>query len=720
MRGKWHYLLLTLLLCSLSGLAGCAGVDQLTDTLYPTPTLEPRSPQPSPTTTSTPTATSQESTTSPTPAETPSPATSPSPEPESDDQENFLVFAHDGKIYRGDYFGQQPTEIADVSRLEAWDFTRGLLATADRGNLHIIDLNRGELHGVELQGEIIYSHVLWGTSGQRLLHAAMVEDETAPTLGRSVDLRAVGHDGEILSEMRLEDLSGVTLLRYDDRAGKVLLIPQGGDPAFTKAEYYDVESGERQRTLPIQGEGEIFASPDGRYLLTERLDPEQGAELSLYDLSTETEEIDARTWQHPADSHSVSHTWSPDGEYVAYLLQDGASFADSTEGLGLWVLEIASMEAEKVMEEASLSSTVVDWTPDGEYIVGYHRGTEGESHFYMIRPDGGDRRLLTLPSQGEILGWMTSPDEAPAERVSIDRWRGRFEDVAGEATAMAQVVAEFVAANAGDNDETVSRDLYAHLEETGWSTEEVEPRVERLADQLFLAQLPPFSIYLLDSGEAHLVAHGHLVIDAHLEDDELGVIFGMREGESVQPTYMLLHREEDGFWTPLWTPQGHRDWVATDGEVRFMGEGLDRLRVRGSSFGLDEAEDQVFAECRECPHRWLTATWHRSDGAYERESNLPSDASLSQIFWEMTERTPYALLHECLRRLQEGQAVDKLVGTSEVADQIRTLGLLDKEAGLVPERETEDSVYLSDAEKGQAFRALIQDGKLIRVERIEE
>ncbi|MFO7918026.1 MAG: hypothetical protein R6V13_08110 [Anaerolineae bacterium] len=722
MRGKWHYLALALLIWSLSSLVGCAGVDQLTDVLYPTPTSAPRAPQPSPTTTPTSTAASQEPTTSPTPAKTPSPTTL-SAEPESEDQQMGLVFAHDGKIYRGDRFGQQSTEIADISRLEDWDFTLGFLAIADMGNLYIIDLNHGEMHNVELQGEIVYSHVLWGTSGQRLLHAAIVEDETAPTFARSVDLRTVGHDGEILSEMRLEDLSGVNLLRYDDRAEEVLLIPQGGDPAFTKAEYYDIKSGERQRTVAIQGEGEAMASPDGRYLLTERLDPEQGAQLALYNLSAEAEEAEEtepRTWQHPADSHSVSHTWSPDGEYVAYLLQDGASFADSTEGLGLWVLDVTSMKAEKVMEEKSLSSTVVDWTPDGEYIVGYHRGTEGESHFYMIRPDGGDRRLLTLPPEGEILGWMTSPNEASADKVTIDRWQGRFEDVEGEGTAMAQLVAEFVAANAEDDDETLSRNLRAHLEKTGWSTDEVAPRVERLGDQLFLAQLPRSSIYLLDSGEAHLVADGDLVIDARLEDDDLGVIFGMKRADFVQPTYMLLHREEDGSWRPLWTPQGRRDWVATDGEIQFVDDGLDRLRVRGSSFGLDEAEEQIFAECQQCPHRWLTATWRRSDGTYERESDLPSDASLSQIFWEMTERTPYAILHECLRRLQEGQAVDELVATPQVADQIGNLGLLEEEARLVPERETEDRVYFGDAKRERTFRAQVQDGKLIRVEPIEE
>lgn len=717
MRGKWYYMASVLFLCSIF-LAGCSGVDQLTDVLYPTPTAEPRSPQRGPTNTPTPTATLQEPTKSPTLAETPSAAVSPSPEPESD-QRGGLVFAHDGKIYRGDYFGQDPIEVADVSRLEAWDFRQGLLAITDRGNLYIVDLNRGTLHSVEIEGEIIYSHVLWSASGERLLHAAIAQDETAPTFERSVELRALNHGGEIVGEMRIKDIGGANLLRYDDTSEQALLIPFGGDPAFTKAEYYDLESGERQRTIAIEGEGEVMVSPDGHHLLTERLDPQEGAQLVLYDLSTGEEKAPSQAWQHPPNSHSVSHMWSPDGEYVAYLLQDGASFAESSKGLGLWVLDIRSMEAEKVMEETSLSSTVVDWTPDGEYIVGYHRGTEDESHFYMIRPDGGDRRFLTVPSRGEILGWMARSDDIPAE-VVIDRWRGRFEDVAGETTAMAQLAAEFVAANADADEESLSRDLGEHLKKTGWSTDKVEPRVKRLAEQMFLAQLPPFSIYLLDSGEAHFVANGHLIIDARLEDDDLGVILGTKGEEFVQPTYVLLHRQEYGTWDPLWTPQGRRDWVATDGEIEFVGSGLERLRVRGSSFGLDVDEEQIFAECHECPHRWLTATWRRTDGAYERESDLPSGASLSEIFWEMTERTPYALLHECLRRLRKELPVDELVATPQAANQIRTLGLLEEETRLVAERETEDGVYFSDVETGRAFHALARDEQLLRVERVEE
>ena len=730
MRGRWRYLALVLLwsLC----LGGCAGLDQLTDVLYPTPSVEEGSPQPLPTDTLTATlpAEPQEPTTGPTLASTSTPAEAPetppasttpsqsTPEPKPQ-KEHSLVYAHDGQIYGGDYFGQEPSEIASVPRLGAWDFVGGFLATARGGHLDIVDLNQGKLHSVEIEGDIAYSQVLWSTSGKSLLHAAIVDDEVAPTFGRSVELRAFGYDGKEFAKMRIKDVNGVNLLRYDDTSGRVLLIPLGGDPNFTRAAYYNIQSGERLRTISIRGEGEAVVSPNGGYLLTEYLSEQEGAQLSLYELSAETEEIRPRTWQHRASSHSVSHVWSPNSQHVAYLLQDGTSFAESSKGLGLWLLDVASMQAEKVIEEASLSSTVVGWTPDGEYIVGHHRGTEGDSYFYMIRPDGGDRRLLTVPPQGEVLGWMMPPGMA-SEKVVIDPWRGRFEDVAGEAAAMPHVAAEFVAANAGADEQTLSNDLAVHLRKTGWPTDIVEPRVKQLANQLFVAQLPPFSIYVFDSGTAHLVGNGHLVLDARLQDDDMGVVFGTKGQEFVQPTYMLLHRQEDGAWTPLWTPQGRRDWVATDSEIQFVGDGLERLRVRGSSFGLDVGENQIFVECHNCPHRWLLATWSRTDGAYTRESQLPADAPLPREYWEMTERTPYALLYECLRRLRQDMSVEELVANPEVADQIQSLGLLQEGMRLVAHNETVDSVRFSDVEEKNDFYALVQNDRLLRVGRVEE
>jgi hypothetical protein len=86
----------------------------------------------------------------------------------------------------------------------------------------------------------------------------------------------------------------------------------------------------------------------------------------------------------------------------------------------------------------------------------------------------------------------------------------------------------------------------------------------------------------------------------------------------------------------------------------------------------------------------------------------------------MTERTPYALLYECLRRLRQDMSVGGLVANPEVEDQIRNLGLFEEGMRLVAHRETVDSVRFSDVEKENEFYALAQNDRLLRVGRVEE
>ena len=45
----------------------------------------------------------------------------------------------------------------------------------------------------------------------------------------------------------------------------------------------------------------------------------------------------------------------------------------------------------------SLSASLIGWTPDSKYILGYHRGVGDDAYYYTIQPDGSDRRILSLP-----------------------------------------------------------------------------------------------------------------------------------------------------------------------------------------------------------------------------------------------------------------------------------------------------------------------------------
>lgn len=744
MRGSFRCARLwTLMLgvCMCIALSGCDAVERLGEVLYPTeaPPVATVQPLSSPSATpvmASPTAQAQQPTIAPSLAATsvapttalPTPTQAPRPQPTdtpppvtatpavADGQS--LVFVRGDSIYRGDQLGAGPIEVSSIAQLESRSFSRGRLAMAQGRYIYIIDLNRSSLYGIQvgIEGRVEYAEVRWGTTGAALLHTALVADPKAEKTGRNVEIRALNpEDGAQLGLVRLSDLSGASILRYDDQAMQVMLIQGNADQAFSVVETYDLKSGKLAATWPTKGEADAVVSPEGRYLLAQQFTA-KGGQLALYDL--QTRQPQPRVWPHPDNSHSVAHIWSSDGRYVAYLLREGRTYADeSVKALGVWVLDVATMKAKKVLDEAFASSTMISWMPDGAYLVGYHRGQAQDVYFYAVRADGSDRRVLPLGPDAEILGWM-SPTKAPVPKVVIDPWRARFMAAIDDPLATAEMAAQFVLAQGKADEKAVAKQLREHLEQVGWKIEPSDVSLKRLADGLAVARLPPVGIYIFDGERVQPVASGHVIVDARLaKGEELGLIYGIKSGKAVQPDYMLLRRQAEGEWKVLWTPQGRRDWIATDGEVRFVGTGLQGLEVKGTSFGLDSGEGQIFSECQECPHRQLSATWVRQGDAYVRQTKLPMNASLPDVLWEMTERKPYSVLYECLRRLRAGLPAQDLAD-EQALSQISALGLLDKGVRLIAESETADKVHFSDAVRQARFVATIRGGRVRQVEKL--
>ena len=739
------YVLLFIL--ALAAISGCSAVDRLEGMLYPSPTpapeqraeptLAPATPADVPAegepTAAKPTATAVADA-EPAEPEPTVPATSepqptggvqpaPSEPVQTVDSDQHLVYAINSGIFRGDYLGAEPEEVASVLQLEAYDFFSGSLAIARGLDVEVIDLNRSLLQGieVEVEGEVTYADVLWSTTGRSLLYVATVQDDAAAT-GRRVELRALAMDGAEFGRTTLDDATGANVLRYDDVQGQVLLIPLGDSASFSRADLHDLATGEVVQTMSISGEGQAIASPDGRYLLTQWLAPDEGASVAVYDLSPDTQGT-ARQWKHPTQpgqegTFGDSHVWSHDGRYVAYMLREG-SISETPTSLGVWVLDVSTMEATEILVEDGVSSTLVAWSPDDAYIIGHRRSQEGDAFFYAVRPDGGERHILGLEPDSSILGWMTTVGE-PVRRVVVDPWKLRFLDAAGDAASVPGIVAEFVSAEAELDSEALSLRVGGYLQQAGLSPELVQPTVMRLSEELSLAQLPDFAIYALDKGQASPLVRGDVLLDARLDGDAIGLVFGVVGASSVQPAYSLFRRNDEGAWTSIWLPQGQRDWIATDGEIRFAGEGTSVLEVRGSSFGLDLAEDQVFVECHACPHRWLTGTWVRTDDAYVRKTELPPDAALSDIHWEMTERDAYAIVNESLRRMRRGLPTQGLVTGTSVLEQARSLDLLEPGVRLIADIMDSDSVRFASGEEQAPFIASIADGQLVSIARVDE
>jgi hypothetical protein len=723
--------LLLVTLVSLA-LAGCTLLDDINDILYPTntppppgdPTAPPATPtEPVITVTATPTLiapapteTSLPTIVPPTPTATPTPVI---------DESLGLVFSQGGSIYRGGYWGADAAEVAAVARLESWDFAQGVLAMTRSTSVYVIDLLAGTLAEwrISPDGPIEHAQLLWGAGGQHLLYAAIFRDAAAPTFGRSVDLRAIDpQSGQTVGRAVVRDMTGLQLLRYDEATRLAAVIPRGDTPDLEQVAYYDLGTGLPVRRVTIGGQ-EAAISPQGRWLLTQILTDNAEASLQLYDLS-DTEQPQPRVWSHPPNSHSAFHVWSPDEGSLAYLLREGSTHEASGQGLGLWLLDLTREQPIQVLDEPSAFSSLIGWSPDGSHIVGHHRGTDGESHYYGVRPEGGDRHMLSLSTEAQILGWMPHVATRSIPRVMLDPWPPRFQDVADDAQGTAQVVTQLVAAQVQSPEEELSHLITQYLHHAGWTMDHRGATIKRITEGEFAAQLPPFGIHILSDGQTQQLVDGNVLIDARREGDELGIIFGVLDGgagsgSTVQPAFLLFHLQADDTWAPIWSPQGQRDWVTTNGEIVFVGEGLDELRVAGSSFGIEVGQDRVFVECRECLQRRFLTTWIKQGAGYVRQPSPPAEAPMHRVYWEMTEPTPYAIVFEALWRLRNDVPANDLLASPDLLHQIYQYGLLDASALLMPEEELVNGVRFSNVEGTEHFYALTKDDRLLHIQAVQ-
>ncbi len=725
-RGRLRYAILLTLAALLAGLVGCStltgrltgsGTDGALGislpTLGPTPaTPEPTAglaavqPTPWPTSTTAPLADGG--------AQAPTPAPTGTPAPGQD-----LLFLSGGSLMRGGELGESPREVAQVTDVSSTSLVGTRLALLQGNLVQIVDFgaNAQSSFTLDSPATLESAELLWGSAGQRLLHASVVADPQALTAGRHLELRSLNPvDGSLVSGMMIPDVAGATLLRYDDAQERVLLIPRAAEGAFSQVDLYDIANRVLVRSVPVQGEGLAALSPDGTMLLTSG-NSAQGSEMLAYSLAG-----DAPTaplfWELPAGTRASAFAWSPSGQQAAYLVREGEDVAerDLSGELGVWVIDMQTMATFRVIAEQGSESGLVGWTPDGSSILIYHSDGADGAHYYTIRPDGGGLRILPVNSESVLAGWLARSAAAPSEPVGIDPWQGRFASTAGDSGAAADMAAAYVAEHPDVDDALLSEALAAYLAGAGWDLGPTGPRVVRLGQDLSVAQLPGMTIQVLSGGQARNVALGDTLVAARRVDKSVGLIYGVVSESGLQPAYMLLTQGEDGAWSPTWTPQGQRDWIVTDGEVAFDGDGLDRLTVSGTSFGLDYAVDSLFAECHTCAHRQIRSTWVRDEQGYHRETSLPADASFEQALWEMTAPGPYAVLHEVLRRLKAGESLDDLLADRGLRGALEALNVADEGARFVPEAQTEDTVTILDTRSQTRFLATVRDGRLTALE----
>ena len=92
---------------------------------------------------------------------------------------------------------------------------------------------------------------------------------------------------------------------------------------------------------------------------------------------------------------------------------------------------------------------------------------------------------------------------------------------------------------------------------------------------------------------------------------------------------------------------------------------------------------------------------------------------MNDVLWEMTAKTPYAVLHEVLWRMRHDLPVDDLITDQGVLAQIQELGILNQGARLIPEQDQTHAVLFVDATSGTHFSATMERGRILHIERVQ-
>jgi len=618
-----------------------------------------------------------------------------------------LVMARDTSILYGGLRGEDVQQIAELELAEVWAFQRGRLALAQGSLVQMVDLVGGTDWSRRLdQDGMVDTDILWGSEGRFLLHIAVVESDE----GHRSTLRVLDAEtGSILGARALEDGTVPSALRYDDADDRVFLAMQGEAGELVEVSVVYVLGEKEAASYPVAGrlpgsldrEGEQFAyvSRDAKAVCLQELGPE----------------TPRRCVTLPLGQLPTSYAWSNDGDMLAIMLQaNPAATIAQPQDAGLWTLSKADLTLRQVLAHEGSMSAVMNWSPDDDMILARHSGGSIPDHVYLIRPDGGDRRIVPSSERMLPLGWM--PTRRPdARELELDPWPMRFAAYGQNAQGLANVTARWLALIEPDSDDQLSERLQEYVRASGWQPDLAGPEVVHVDEGLYVVYLPPQAIYVCEGGSAYAIASGQLIQAVGYQGDRLALIHATIGASSVSPAFVLAERDAES-WRVAWTPQGQRYWIATDGEIGFASEGLDRLTVRGSSFGLEPAPGDAFRECHACVHRWLQAEWVRAGDGYglanEEIVTMPRDDAL----WALTERTPYAVLHETLRRLRLDESVSDLADAKAV-EQAVALGLMEPGRLFVGEEETAETVVFSDLASGARYVAEVRQGRLTSIAR---
>jgi serine/threonine protein kinase len=163
-------------------------------------------------------------------------------------------------------------------------------------------------------------------------------------------------------------------------SGTLTYLSGEGESGSRQLVWYD-RSGKRMEKIGSQGDMYDFAlSPDEKRVVFRRVDPQtRNQDLWILDVARRTE---SRFTFSPATEDDP--VWSPDGTRIA--------FDSNRDGIASPYVKIASgAGSETLLWKAPTTTTPLDWSPDGKYLLLNVEGTNGKSDLYAL-PFGGDKK----------------------------------------------------------------------------------------------------------------------------------------------------------------------------------------------------------------------------------------------------------------------------------------------------------------------------------------
>ncbi len=695
-RALQHLLIAAALLIALSGCwlatlptAAPAAPDAAQPT-EPPATLAPTS---APTPSTPPTATSRQATS---PAD--QPLSTPTPAPAT----IGAVYGDEAGVFWVDLASGETLPLIAGAAGTSWALHGQQLALVRGRFVERLDLDTGQaaLSRVPASEDLIDAQAYWTSGGERLLYVGLVEPDPAsdepelrlllcelPAEGAGVPVEYIGAPAMVLG--------------YDAARERLLLWAPAPEGEALQVLAVAPSSGEAELAALLEGLGEIALGPHGELAWLAR-DP------AGYALVTAPLDEASAAVAHalPEGAYATDIVWALDGQRLAFGLHRGELYDPEVENLGLYTLDLTSGRIDGPLGESSAYARIAGWAPDGKGLVVHQR--DNETAYYALVALDGAQEAAAIKGTAGLVGWARRPT-LPADAATLDPWQRRFVSAAGDAAATSAAAASFVAAHLDlPLAERASR-LATYYGAAGWPAG--ARQLLEAGDGVFVMQTPPSSIVVASIQGSQIVGQGEVLGQVRLAGGRLAVVYGGAFGGQQQWTVTLLERSDDGAWRTLWEPLGRNDWVTTAGAVAFEGEGIDRLRVTGTSLGLPS---DVFFECAACPLRELAATWQLDGDAYVRASALAADAPLATVHWELTTRTPYALVYEAVRRIRAGEDATEVASTAAI-EQLAAMELHDDTMRLLVSSASPEAVVFGPADAPTAWRATIRAGRVEQV-----